>query len=212
MGGIKNSKGVIMLKKIIATTLIAIALMFSGCGDSEGEDRLKAQYALDQGDPQVAINLLESKDNLSEDEKILLASAYMGRAGFTMIDITVAFVEASDGADADDFNNLVNALLSKATSTAATDLSLAIDTFLTVDPRTDDTDLKLALVYVVKVAVLLDSGATDNELATTANDGFDLALVVVPDDIKQDVIDVKNEIDTDLDGNITATEIGLYTP
>ena len=201
-----------MLKKIIATTLIAIALMFSGCGDSEGEDRLKAQYALDQGDPQVAINLLESKDNLSEDEKILLASAYMGRAGFTMIDITVAFVEASDGADADDFNNLVNALLSKATSTAATDLSLAIDTFLTVDPRTDDTDLKLALVYVVKVAVLLDSGATDNELATTANDGFDLALVVVPDDIKQDVIDVKNEIDTDLDGNITATEIGLYTP
>ena len=201
-----------MLKKIIATTLIAIALMFSGCGDSEGEDRLKAQYALDQGNPQAAIDLLKSKNNLSEDEKILLASAYMGRAGFTMIDITVAFVEASDGADADDFNNLVNALLSKATSTAATDLSLAIDTFLTVDPRTDDTDLKLALVYVVKVAVLLDSGATDNELATTANDGFDLALVVVPDDIKQDVIDVKNEIDTDLDGNITATEIGLYTP
>lgn len=212
MGEIKNSEGVIMLKKIIATTLIAIALMFSGCGDPEGEDRLEAQYALDQGDPQVAINLLESKDNLSEDEKILLASAYMGRAGFTMIDITVAFVEASEGADADDFNNLVNALLSKATSTAATDLSLAIDTFLTVDPRTDDTDLKLALVYVVKVAVLLDSGASDNELATTANDGFDLALVVVPDDIKQDVIDVKNEIDTDLDGNITATEIGLYTP
>ncbi len=201
-----------MLKKIIATTLIAIALMFSGCGDSEGEDRLKAQYALDQGNPQAAIDLLKSKNNLSEDEKILLASAYMGRAGFTMIDITVAFVEASDGADVDEFNNLVNAFLSKATSTAATDLSLAIDTFLTVDPRTDDTDLKLALVYVVKVAVLLDSGATDNELATTANDGFDLALVVVPDDIKQDVIDVKNEIDTDLDGNITATEIGLYTP
>ena len=201
-----------MLKKIVSATLIAIVLIFSGCGDPEGEDRLKAQYAVDQGDNQVAITLLEAKENLTEEEKILLASAYMGRAGFTMIDITIAFSQASEGTNIDDFINLKDSLLSQATSTAEADLTLAIDTFLTVDPRTDDTNLKLALAYVVKVTVLLDSGTSDAELATTANDGFDLALSVVPDDLKQDVLDVKNEIDTDLDGIITAAEISLYTP
>lgn len=201
-----------MLKKIMATTLIAIALMFSGCGDPDGEDRLEALYAIDQGNNQIAISLLESKSNLTEDEKILLASAYMGRAGFTMIDITIAFTEASEGSNVDDFNNLIDSLLSKKTSTAVEDLTLAIDTFLEVDPRTDDTDLKLALTYVVKVAVLLDDNATNDELAVTANDGFDLALSVVPVDIKQDVVDIKNEIDKDSDGNISAVEIALYRP
>lgn len=200
-----------MLKKIVATTLVVVSLMFSGCGDTEGEDRLEALYAIDQGNNQVAIDLLASKNNLTDDEKILLASAYMGRAGFTMIDMTVAFSEASDGASSDNFINLKTEILEKASTTSVDDLTLAIDTFLSVDPRSDDINLKLALTYVVKVTVLLDGGSTDTELATIATEGFDLALSVVPDDIKQDVIDIRNEIDTDLNGIITAAEVSVYT-
>ncbi len=201
-----------MLKKIIATTLVTIALIFSGCGDPEGEDRLEAQYAVDQGDNQAAIDLLTSKASLSEDEKILLASAYMGRAGFTIIDTTIAFAQASEGVNADDLINLKNTLLSQSTSTAEEDLIFAIDTFLKIDIPNDDTNLKLALAFIVKVIILLDSGVPDAVLAKTANEGFDLALSVSPDELKQDIADIKNEIDTDLDGEISSAEIALYTP
>jgi len=125
--------------------------------------------------------------------------------------MTVAFSEASDGASSDNFINLKTEILEKASTTSVDDLTLAIDTFLSVDPRSDDINLKLALTYVVKVTVLLDGGSTDTELATIATEGFDLALSVVPDDIKQDVIDIRNEIDTDLNGIITAAEVSVYT-
>ncbi len=77
-----------MYKKILVSSVVATLLIFSGCGtDSEGEQRLSTQHMLDKGDYTGVINTLESKINKSDGENFKLASAYMGVAGLSFVDI-----------------------------------------------------------------------------------------------------------------------------
>lgn len=198
-----------MLKNILATALLAMTLMFSGCGDEAGEDRLAAQNAIDRGNPQDAINILEGLTNPTADETALLADAYAGRAGFSVTDITLSIMDASTGTE-DDLKNLAESLLAQASDTAVADLTLATETYMLINPRTDDQNLKLALTYVVLLGVqLTDTNVTSAELVDTANLGFDIIASVLPEEMQTNVADIKILIDPNSDGIIVA-EMDAY--
>jgi hypothetical protein len=159
-----------MLKKIISTLAIATALMFSGCGgDSDGEDRLEALHAIDKGNPESAIALLESKANKTNEDYALLGSAYASKAGFTMIDITTAFIDASENETGkDDMVNLVSSLIGKASSSALDDLKQSIKYYEDIpsDKRTDDQNFKLGMTYIIQISLMID---TESKKATPDN-------------------------------------------
>lgn len=116
-----------MLKNIIISSLAAFTLLMSGCGDSEGESKLKTQQMLDNGDFQGVINKLESSAN-SNSDYILLASAYMGKSGLTLTNLISTIADSSgDSSSSSGFAGFATALSSSTSSTAITDLRAAID-------------------------------------------------------------------------------------
>ncbi len=84
-----------MVKSIIGTSLLAGLLLLSGCGDSDGKSRLSSQQMLDKGDFSSLATSLEAKDNKSNEEYLMLGSAYMGLAGLSFTDL-VTMVADSD--------------------------------------------------------------------------------------------------------------------
>ena len=75
-----------MIKNIIATSLVAATLVFSGCGSDEGEAALSVQQKLDKRDFVGAINALQGKAD-TDGKKMQLGSAYMGAAGLSTTDL-----------------------------------------------------------------------------------------------------------------------------
>jgi hypothetical protein len=111
-----------MLKKIISASTIAAALIFTGCGsDSNGDDRLAAQHAIDKGDSGAAIALLEPTSisdlndtqreaflaTLSDTDKMTLASAYMQEADVSIMDIVSKMDTEGDASFASFANNII---------------------------------------------------------------------------------------------------------
>lgn len=113
-----------MLKKIISASAIAVALIFSGCGDSEGESLLSAQNELDSGNYEKVISMLESVARTPEEYN-LLASAYMAKAGFTLADIVQLMDESGDNNN-DGFAVFTSSIAKGKSSTALKDLDEAI--------------------------------------------------------------------------------------
>ena len=119
-----------MLKKIVSASVVTAALLFSGCGgDSEGEDRLKAQHAVDSGDSATAISLLEAKVVKTDADKMLLASAYMQKAGMSMMDVVSKLDTESDSGD-DSFGTIADSIVGDANGSETiqniTDINKAI--------------------------------------------------------------------------------------
>jgi hypothetical protein len=114
-----------MIKKILATSLFGLTLVMSGCGDTEGEDRLATQQMLDDGDFTGVISKLESIAS-SDDDYIALGAAYMGKAGLTLTNIVSSMVSATDTND-NAFAGFVTGISSTSSSTALTDLNKAVD-------------------------------------------------------------------------------------
>ena len=106
-----------MIKKIVATSLVAATLIFSGCGDgSDGENRLETQQMLDNADYAGVIAKLESSASSNEDY-LALATAYMGKAGYSLLSIISAIT-------ADD-EDLISALGKKSSYKSNLDLDKA---------------------------------------------------------------------------------------
>jgi len=112
-----------MIKKILASSLVTAMLLFSGCGDSEGEDYLAIQQMLDKGDYAGVIAALEGSAD-SKDDYIALGAAYMGKAGVSLTTIISAM--AADGGD-DSFAAFVKKIAEESSSTSITDLSKSRD-------------------------------------------------------------------------------------
>ena len=203
-----------MLKRILATTLVATALLFSGCGDEAGADRLEAQNAIDTGNPGAAIGLLADKlanGTATNDEKGLLADAYASQAGFTITDIAIGLMEASDGTGGPNaFVNLADTLYAQASSTSIDDLTSAIDAYELIAPaeRTDDQNFKLGLIYITKMTLLVKQPSPDTTVvANTAIAGFDTIVSILPLDMQTNVDGIKSAIDDDGDGIIESTDL-----
>lgn len=119
-----------MIKKILATSLIGLTLFVSGCGDTEGEDRLETQQMLDAGDYAGVIAKLESSAS-SEDDYITLGAAYMGKAGLSLTSIISSIVTSVGGGDSA-FSGFVTGISTTASSSALPDLTKAIEYYTKV--------------------------------------------------------------------------------
>ena len=194
-----------MLKNIIATSLVAATLMFSGCGDTEGETRLSAQTAIDSGNFALAISAIEAKTDKSDSDNLILASAHMGEAGFTLVDIVNSLqVQAANPSD-DALTTFRNSILSGVTDTSATltNLTKAIQYYEAVVgtdsnasnvEELSDTQLQLGLAHMVKISILISDVGSDNaEVASSANDAFNYISSVGTADIKEDIESMKLE-------------------
>jgi hypothetical protein len=200
-----------MLKKMIAASAVILALMLSGCGDTEGEAILSAQNAVDTGDAATAIAILEAKTNRTDDENALLAEAYASQAGFSMIDITIAFIDASENTTGEeDMVNLVASLIDQASDTAIDDLNKSISYYedIPAADRTDDQNFKLGMTYIVQLGVMVDADSPSADIVTVATNAFDALGAVIPDDdpdLQQSYTELQAEISSG--GSITTGEI-----
>ncbi len=112
-----------MIKQILATSLVAATLLLSGCGssDSDGESRLETQKMLDDGDYKGVITKLELNAN-SNPQYLALAAAYMGKAGYSLLDIVGSIIEDEDSEEDTD---MISSLAENATYSSTLDLEKA---------------------------------------------------------------------------------------
>jgi len=165
-----------MVKKILVTSLVAATLIFSGCGDDEGESRLETQQMLDDGNYQGVISRLEANAD-SNSDYLALAAAYMGKAGYSLLDIVGSMI-TEEGED----RNLISSLAKNASFSSTLDLEKAEMYYTKVvgKNRCNDGDLSssekdmclfVGLSAVTKVASTInllvgDISSFDNESVT----------------------------------------------
>ena len=112
-----------MIKQILIVLLVSITFVFSGCGSSNGESQLEIQEMLDNGNYDAVINRL--KDNASSSsDYVALASAYMGRAGFSLSDIVTRVATSADD-DNDAFTAFIQNSTKQSNSKTLNDLEMA---------------------------------------------------------------------------------------
>jgi len=89
-----------MYRKYVITSLVALSLLLSGCGDeSDTTCRIDVQNALDDGEFDKAIALMEGSCAAAYEESDLnlnLATAYMGKSGFGVSDVVAMIIDAND--------------------------------------------------------------------------------------------------------------------
>ena len=115
-----------MMKKVLLSSLSAFVLLMSGCGgDSEGENYLALQKMLDKKDFVGVIDKLP-KDSADADVNLMLGSAYMGKAGFTISNVISAFASSDSIGAGDAFSNYTKTIIGDNPSpNAFSDLSQA---------------------------------------------------------------------------------------
>jgi len=119
-----------MIKKLLVTSLLGLSLMMSGCGDTEGEDRLETQQMLDAGNFTGVISKLEGRAS-TKDEYLSLGAAYMGKAGLSLTNIITSMVSSVGSGDSA-FAGFVTGISSSSSISALPDLSKAIDYYTNV--------------------------------------------------------------------------------
>jgi len=172
-----------MIKKILAGSLFTAMLLFSGCGDSEGEDYLAIQQMLDKGDYAGVIAALEGSAD-SNDDYIALGSAYMGKAGVSFSRIISAM--ASDNENDDAFAAFVKSIADVSTPTAIADLGKSADFYKKIvadcasasinDSLNDsakDICLFIGLGAITRTAVTIDSLVGDISKFTNKSESDD---------------------------------------
>ena len=89
-----------MLKKVLATSSVALSLILSGCGDnSDSTCRMDVQSAIDNGKYSQAIDALQgscSSAFAKSDKNYNLATAYMGKAGLSASEVLQIIMDANN--------------------------------------------------------------------------------------------------------------------
>jgi len=98
-----------MIRKILTTSLITAAILFSGCGDSEGESRLETQQMLDSADYDGVIAKLSSA-SLTAEDNLALGAAYMGRAGLSLADLINVVGDSGNNGSNDAFGSFIGSV------------------------------------------------------------------------------------------------------
>jgi len=161
-----------MVNKMIGLSLACTILILSACGNNAAENELKAQQALDSGNYSAAISTLEAKKVKTQEDNMLLASSYMGKAGFSLTD-TVNIVSksvANNNVSTDTFANFSNSVLNAKDPQTLQNIQKAITYYRAVSVVTSksynarattnkivvgDRDLYLGLAYLTKATVAL---------------------------------------------------------
>ncbi len=101
-----------MYKKILATSMVAASLFFTGCGEDSASCRFDVQNDMDLGNFDAAIAKLDgacASSFSASDRNFNLATAYMGKAGFGAIDVVNMVLDSNDGND-DAFSTLTRSV------------------------------------------------------------------------------------------------------
>ena len=172
-----------MIKNMITTSLLTATLLLSGCGESETESRLSVQQALDRGDFSSVISSLESKEVKTDEDNMVLASAYMGEAGFSFTDTINLLSASTAGESTDGFTNFAESVENIINEDTLNNLQSAIDYYNAIGINTnnapayssdipvDDTtygdrDLFLSFAYLSKASVVMSylGGIQDSDI------------------------------------------------
>jgi hypothetical protein len=87
-----------MYKKLIASSLVAASVIFSGCGSSDTTCRFGVQNAIDKGNYDKAISDLKGQCSTAftkSDLNMNLAAAYMGKSGYSVSDIADTLINSN---------------------------------------------------------------------------------------------------------------------
>ncbi|WP_457746059.1 hypothetical protein [Sulfurimonas sp.] len=98
-----------MYKKIVFSSVFTLSILLGGCGNSDTTCRIDVQNALDDGQFDTAINLLEGSCSAAysqSDLNLNLATAYMGKSGFGVSDV-VNMIINSNTYTGDAFSNFL---------------------------------------------------------------------------------------------------------
>jgi len=115
-----------MYKKIISASLVVTSLIFTGCGDSDTTCRIDVQKALDKGDFDGAISDLNGKCSnayTSSDLNMNLATAYMGKSGYSVSDVADMLINTNNNGDS--FSSFLSSVDAKKTAESLPLLTLA---------------------------------------------------------------------------------------
>ncbi|MEA3370754.1 MAG: hypothetical protein U9Q40_05385 [Campylobacterota bacterium] len=153
-----------MIKKILISSLCSGILLLSGCGDSEGEERLSVQQMLDKGDYTGVISKLEAGADSNVDY-IALGAAYMGKAGVSLTNIVSAMASGDDTND-DGFVAFVKSIAGVSTATAISDLGKSADFYKKVVGSCTAPDLSDA---AKDICLYIGLGATTRTAVTIDN-------------------------------------------
>ena len=170
-------KGEKMLKNIVMSSLLATALLFSGCGDNEAEGVVQVQQDLDKGNYEAIIAKYEGLASTNE-EYMALAAAYMQRAGLGLADLMVVIADSSDDEDSDAFAAFVKSVKTSSSRTALRDLEksslnykevVADCTALDLSSSEEDACLYRGLAQTLKAASTI--GYIADNLESFGSDG-----------------------------------------
>ena len=106
-----------MYKKVISISLVAMAAMFSGCGNSDTTCRIDVQKAIDEGRYDDAIVNMNGSCKSAFDASDLamnMASAYMEKAGYSISDVSDMLIN-NNGDNGDAFSSFISDINSKKT-------------------------------------------------------------------------------------------------
>ncbi len=120
-----------MYKKVISVALVAMAVMFAGCGNNDTTCRIDVQKAIDEGRYDSAISDLQGRCATAYTQSDLdmnLAAAYMGKSGYSVSDIADMLINADDNGNA--FTSFLTSVDAKKTGNSLPLLSKANDYFL----------------------------------------------------------------------------------
>ena len=205
-----NTKGCVMIDKVLAISAVTAMLLFSGC-ENEAEDRMMTQQMLDRGDFDGVISALEDKEVKTDEDNLKLASAYMDKAGFSATDLVTIVTNTEDGAETS-FASFVTSVSKEKTPRTLDNLQKAIDYYTQLvdiedganlsrsrsytPDELDTNELFLGLAYIAKVATVLsymgdvtkleESGIDGNLLAS----GCALAKVYAPTEMPDECASV----------------------
>lgn len=190
-----------MIKKLLTISLVSATLLLSGCGsDSEGEDRLKTQQALDNGEFSKVISNLENSAS-TDEEYLALAAAYMGRAGLSLADLITVVSDSADSEE-DSFGAFVSSVgdATKESKTPLLDLNKATINYENV-VGVDGCDEEETLSDLQKDICIFKGLAQTMSAATT--------ISYIADDVDAVFSETSNETDTKLDASTCAMQYAI---
>lgn len=187
-----------MIKKVLTVSAVTAMLLFSGC-NNDAEDRMNVQQNLDSGNYEAVIEYYSdvSIEDMTDDELLSVASAYMGNAGFSATDL-ITLVSPADGEEDASFETFISSVDEQKSDTAIEDLQKAIEYYSAIEdndlsdllnaapslasdtPDLSDVDsnkLFLGLAYITKVATVFgyfgdvqtwNETGSDNDLSASA--------------------------------------------
>jgi len=177
-----------MKKRFISATLIAATLMFSACGDGgDGESALETQQLLDNGNFSAVIAKLESSASTQSDY-LALASAYMGKAGFSLSSIVGTVIASGDSNESSSFSSYVTKSSTNSNSRSLGDLDTAVsyyqkvvnntclDANVTKNSAEKDICLYVGLSKVSQTAVAISYIVDDIDVLSDTTTGTDNKL------------------------------------